>query len=587
MNVLELFGLSVPISFAIGMVMILVGSSGGLKWKVVLAIALGSVLLSALDTVFALFSGTAAMLVVWVVIGESVLIFGIAGTANSLSAGLQRVTGKARIQITPNKFRHIPTMKIIVVLVTILLLLVAVGAWGGLRTASHYNSELKVVQGNSLFANDTLPYDKIPIVSEQYAAYIATSHLSDFGGNVKITDNEMIVYNDSPYWIFSISPTNVFAVNHLVGFVLVNAVDAGYTEIFQKSYVGNGLWFLSNVNIHAFMGNSQFSVGNHYPQPAPNGQVDYIVTFDSYAADGVMSFAGGAAFSPTGQEVAHWTNISSAPSWINQPWDKSLLDSIIYTWAGSRIGNNSFGFFAKGFIWIKASPYMMAEDNGSELIPYHGRSAYMQFLSPASNPNGLGGVMLATGGTIYFYNMEGMSMISATAAKATIQSKLPALSGATYFTANPILYPVGKYYAWIVPYYSKESTTNIVQLQGVGIVDAENSAHYVNLQSQFSSISSTGVQKLMNNAIESFLKSNVVQNSSNQTKVSGVITHMYEFDQNGSTVVAIQLNGSVWYYAGASYLNNSEMVSVLSLAVNETVEFEVIGNQIYGVIPIS
>lgn len=587
MYILELFGLSLLISTVIGLAMVYIGSSGGIKTKTTLMVVFISLALSVIDTVFALFSGTATMLVIWVVVGESMLVFGMIGTARGMQGRFRRTASGQPIQVASNGLQGAATFKVVAALVVILLLVVVVGAWGGLNTATHYNSELDVVQGSSLFANDTLPYDEIPIVSEQYASYIATSHLSDFGGNVKVTDNEMIVYNGSPYWIFSISPTNVFAVNHLVGFVLVNAVDANYTEIFQKSYVGNGLWFLSNINIHAYMGNTQYSIGNHYPQPAPNGTVDYVVTFDSYSANGVMSFAGGAAYSPTGQEVAHWTNISNAPTWINQPWDKTLLDSIISTWGGSRVSNNSFGFFAKGFIWIKASPYMMTEDNGSELIPYHGRSAYMQFLSPATNPNGLGGVMLATGGTIYFYNMEGMSMISATAAKATIQSKLPALSGATYFTANPVLYPVGKYYAWIVPYYSKESTTNIVQLQGVGIVDAENSAHYVNLQSQFSSISSTGVQKLMNNAVESFLKSNVVQNTSNLTKVSGVITHMYQFDQNGSTVVAIQLNDSQWYFAGASYLNETQMISVLSLSINETVELEVIGNQVYKVIPVN
>lgn len=571
MNLFELFGLSLLISFTIGMVMSYVGTSGKRELSFTLVILVVSLMVSGLIVIISLFLATAAMYVIWTVVGASMVWFGVMGAALSLSdregwAGLG---------------------KIVTMIVVLAVLLVGIGGWGGLGTASHYNTELKVTSGSSLFANDTLPYDEIPIVSEQYASYIATSHLSDFGGNVMITDNEMIVYNGSPYWIFSIAPTNVFAVNHLVGFVLVNAVDANYTDIFQKSYFGNGLWFLSNINVHAYLGNTQYSMGNHYPQPAPNGQVDYVVTYDSYSANGVMSLAGGAAFSPTGQEVVHWTNISNAPTWINQPWDKSLLDSIISTWASSRTGNNSFGFFAGGLFSIKASPWMMSVDNISELIPYHGRAAYMQFLSPASNPNGLGGVMLATGGTIYFYNMEGMSMISATAAKATIQAKLPALSGATYFTANPILYPVGKYYAWIVPYYSEESTTNIVQLQGVGIVDAENSAHYVNIQSQFASISSTGVEKLMSNAVESFLKSNVVQNTTNYTKISGIITHEYQFDQNGSTIVAIQLNNSSWYFAGASYLNNTEMVSVLSLSVNETVGFEVIGDQIYEVVPVA
>jgi hypothetical protein len=471
---LEVFGLLFVISFMIGVLMALIGANGflhsdkrKLPWgdgdederrskkrissRGVLTVVVTSIIISGLAELAGVFTFTAMFLLIWVTIGSSLLVFTVMGVAFGVDG------------------RHIkwPTgVKIFVVVAMVVFLILGVGAYGGLGTATHYNNDLTVVPGSTLFANDVLPYDEIPIVSEQYASYIVTSHLSDFGGNVRITDYEMIVYNGSPYWIFSIAPTNVFAVNHLVGFVLVNAVNANYTEIFQKTWAGNGLWFLSNVDLHAYLSNEQYSVGNQYPQPAPDGQVDYVVTFNSYNAMGVMSFGGGVVYNPQGKLVAQWTNISNAPSWVNQPWDKYFMDSVISTWANSRTGNNSFGFFAGGFIWIKASPWMMSVDNISELIPYHGSAAYMQFLSPASNPNGLAGVMLATGGHIYFYNMEGMSMISATAARATIQAKLPALSGATYFTANPVLYPVGKYYAWVVPYYSQESSTGIVQLQG-------------------------------------------------------------------------------------------------------------------------
>ena len=476
-------------------------------------------------------------------------------------------------------------VKFLVFFIALLFVIVAVWGWGGIDTASHYNNEIQSMPGSALFTGNALPYDRIPIVSEPYASYIATSHLSDFGGNAIITDNEMIVYNQTPYWIFSVAPTNVFAVNHLLGFVMVNAVNANYSEIFQKSYVGAGLWFMSNSILRSYVGNTQYMVGNHYPQPAPDGTVDYVVTTDSYTYNGVLSFGGGVVYNPNGSVALTWKGLN-APNWINQPWDKSLLNTLISTWATSRTGNNSFGFFASGFFTIKASPWMMQVDNGSELIPYGNGTAYMQFLSPASNPNGLGGVMLATGNHIYFYNMEGRSMISAGAAKATVQSKLPALSGAIYLTANPILYPIGNYYAWIVPYYSQESSTNIIQLQGVGIVDAENSAHFVDIQSQFATVSSTGVEKLMANAVESFLHSNTVQNTTNATKVEGIITHIEQFDQNGSTVVGIQLNDSSWYFAGASYLNDSEMISVLSLTINETVYFEVSGNRILEVIPV-
>lgn len=566
MNTLELFGLLFVISFVIfESVMLVNGRTVTHRRTYFIAVVAGIFIggIAELSTI-----GIAMVYAVYITVALTLLV----------SVGVSFLYTRVRKPSTIG-------VEVIAVLIVVIVLIVGVGAFGGIHTASQYNSDLTVVNGASLFSNESLPYDKIPIVSEQYASYIATSHLSDFGGNVHIVDNEMIVYNGSPYWIFSIAPTNVFAVNHLVGYVLVNAVDANFTELFQNSWVGAGLWLLSSAGLHTYINNVEYTVGNHYPQPAPNGQIDYVVTLDSYNYAGVTSFGGGVVYSPDGTVVSTWSGITGAPSWINQPWDKTLLDSLISNWAGDRTGNNSFGFFASGFAWIKASPYMMTVDNGSELIPYHGDAAYMQFLSPASNVNGLGGVMLATGGHIYFYNMEGMSMISASAARATVQAKLPALSGATYFTANPVLYPVGKYFAWIIPYYSQEASTNIVQLQGVGIVDAENSAHFVDIQSQFASVSTTGVEKLMSNAIETFLKGSVTQNLTNTTKVTGIISEVTQFDQNGSTIVALQLNNTSWYFASASNLSETEMASILTLQVGEGVTLTVIGNQIYGFTP--
>ena len=496
------------------------------------------------------------------------------------------------------KLTKVTVGKLIVGATIVVVILVVVGGWGGLFTAQHFNSELQQMPGSALFANDTLPTDRIPIVSEQYASYLATSHLSDFGGNVQIVDNEMIVSNNTPYWIFSVAPTNVFAVDHLMGFVLVNAVTGNYTDVFQNSTIANGLWFLHDVGFNVYINNVQYTIGNWYPQPAPNGQIDYVVTFDSYHANGVTSFGGGEVLSPNGAVIARWTGLSGYPAWVNQPWDKTLLPTLASTWAGDRTGQNSFGFFAGGFVWIKASRWMMQLDNGAELIPYENGTAFMQFLSPANNGNGLAGVLLATGGRVQFYNMEGLGMISSAAAKATVQSKLPALSGANYSTANPVLYPIGKYYAWIVPYYSTEAITSIVQLQGIGIVDAMNSAHFVTIQSQYGSVTSTGVTTMMANAVEKFLGT-VVSNttsSANVTTVSGYIGARVTFDQNGTTIVGIEMYANdnatfiatqgVWYYGSAAMLNDTEMTDLLMQQVPSYVltTLEINGNQIVGVI---
>ncbi len=460
----------------------------------------------------------------------------------------------------------------------IILMGVWVGGYGALANANYYNGNITFERGTSLFANDTLPYNEIPVVSVSYASYIATSHLGDFGGNTKIYDNEFMVENSTPYWIFSVGSTNTIGTNHLIGFELVNAVNASLREIFQNTTIGAGLFFTHNINYATYVGNTQDIIGNHYPQLRANGEVDYVVTLDSLGPNGLQQFAGGEAFNPQGNIIAKWTSPGNAPSWVNQPWDKNLFQVLIHDWAGNRIGNGSFGFFAGGFLNKAASSYMMNVDNNSELIPYHNQTAYMQFLSPANAPNALSGVMLATGSHVFFYNLENLGLISAAAAKATIQAKLPALSGATYFTSNPILYPLGGYFAWIVPYYSQEASTSIVQLQGLGIVDAENSAHYVSIQSQFSSISSSGVTKLIGNAVTQFLSGNFQQQPG--TVVNGTIVNITQFDQNGSTVVALELNNTQYYFASAALLNDSQIIQILQLQVGDNVSLMVQGHNI-------
>lgn len=562
------YALSLPIFFVISFPILIIFLYPFVKHLKV------DVLRSILKNAFVLSLVISILIFGFSLLSDIPLVFGIYVTIGiSLFIGIGVNFFRDRRGIQPN--RHALTGKVLALVAFIILMGVWVGGYGALANASYYNGNITFKSGNSLFANDTLPYNEIPVVSVSYASYIATSHLGDFGGNTKIYDNEFMVENSTPYWIFSVGSTNTIGTNHLIGFELVNAVNASLREIFQNTTIGAGLFFNHNIKFATFLGNTQDIVGNHYPQLRANGEVDYVVTLDSLGPNGLQQFAGGEAFNPQGNIIAKWSNPGNAPSWVNQPWDKNLFQVLIHDWAGNRVGNGSFGFFAGGFLNKAASSYMMNVDNNSELIPYHNQTAYMQFLSPANAPNALSGVMLATGSHVFFYNLENLGLISASAAKATIQAKLPALSGATYFTSNPILYPLGGYFAWIVPYYSQEASTSIVQLQGLGIVDAENSAHYVSIQSQFSSVSSSGVTKLIGNAVNQFLSGNFVQQPG--TIVNGTIVNITQFDQNGSTVVALELNNSQYYFASAANLNDTEVIQILQLQVGDNVSLLVQG----------
>ena len=120
---------------------------------------------------------------------------------------------------------------------------------------------------STLFANSSLPVGKLPLVSEDFANSIASSHLSDFGGSVQLVDNEQIVHEGQPYWIFTVAPTNTFAENNELGFILVNAVNGSYYEAKSPNNIGPGLFLFNEIDLHSYLGDTSIVVGNHYPTP--------------------------------------------------------------------------------------------------------------------------------------------------------------------------------------------------------------------------------------------------------------------------------------------------------------------------------
>jgi hypothetical protein len=448
------------------------------------------------------------------------------------------------------------------------------GAYAQVNNAYYFNSLLNLKPGTALFANSTLPLAKLPLVSEDYARSIASSHLSDFGGSVQLVDNEQIVHQNQPYWIFTIAPTNTFAVNHELGFILVDAVNGSYYEAKSTNTVGPGLFFTSEIDFHSFTSDTSIVIGNHYPTPGLQSlsSVLYVFTQSQVGLDGVTSFNGGVVYGADGSVVATYSGLDS-PSYVNQPWDKFLVADLANQWGSTRNGNGSFSLFAGGFFSIPASQFRLALSSDEELIPYRNGTAYMLFMSPANAPNSLDGVILAFRNQFTFYNMKGLNLVSPDYAKATVQSKLPALSNGQLFAANPVIYPVQSRFVWIVPYYYA-SGTGIVQFQGIAVMDASNAGNLVIQQSQGT------IDQTRDAAVASLLGGS----NGNQTGtlgVNGTITDVVSYVQNGNTYVSIQVNGK-YYFATASSLPLSQWILALKLQVGETVQLQVQGQQIVG-----
>jgi hypothetical protein len=444
----------------------------------------------------------------------------------------------------------------------------------------YLNSQIKFKNINELFSGNTFPIDKIPLVNLDYARAIASSHLSVFGGSVQIADYEQIIHNGYPYWIFTIESTNTLATPYTYGFILVSAVDGSYIIIKQKSAIAPGLWLDNNIEFHTYLRNSEFIMGNYYPQPIENDTIFYVQTLLIPRLDGGVKFAGGVIYNPDGTINSTYTSIYNAPRFINQPWDREMILQIAKNWGEYRSGNGTFNIFAGGFLWIPASPYRL-QVSGSELIPYGNETGLLIFFSPANAPNTLAGVMVISGTKFYYYDASGLNLISPIYAKTTVQSKLPALSQGRYVASNPILYPIGKYFAWIVPYYYENEVTNIVQLQGIGILDAFNAGHMILTSLSSSATTSEDIKKLLETAIENFSNATMIQS---YQVVRGKVTDIKSWIQNGETYIAIQINGTKYYIATPSSVSLDQWLKIMNIKIDDNIIMKVKDQSIIEII---
>ena len=473
-------------------------------------------------------------------------------------------------------------------ILVVLFLLSGIGAgayygwYAQVNDASYFNSLLTFKPGNALFSNSTLQIDKLPLVSEDYAMSIASSHLSDFGGSVQLVDNEQIISGGQPYWIFSVAPTNTFAENHELGFILVNAVNGSYYEVKSQNDIGPGLFLLNQIDLHSFADDTRIVIGNHYPTPPSQNlsTIYYVFTQSQVQLDGVTSFNGGVIYGADGSIVDQYSGLSS-PSYVNQPWDKYLVANLTSQWGSTRTGNGTFSVFAGGFFTIPASQYRLALNSDEELIPYKNGTALMLFMSPANAPNSLAGVILAYRNQFTYYNMQGMNLVSPDYAEATVQSKLPALSNGQLFAANPVIYPEQGAFVWIVPYYY-DSGTGIVQFQGIAVMNASNAGSLV-IQAAQGTIGET-----RDLALAGLLNGTAVSQSQNETStnVSGTVQSFVTYVQSGNTYASIELNGT-YYYATANSLPLAQWVQALQLKTGDSVQLLVQGQEVVSLTVVS
>ncbi len=248
-----------------------------------------------------------------------------------------------------------PVLCVGLLLVLIIPLFSGIIGWtSDVSNANSFNSMITVANG-SLFSSP-IPDDKVRLVTEEYATYVAGQHLSPFGSNVVVASAHITTRLGRLVWVCTIVSSNVIAANFLKGFIVVDANDPQTVSpilINQTSIpVGEGLFWDRNIQFGNYLNDMSSSYEYAYPTWDPLGHMVYVQTRTPLGFDFVERAIGPIVYCENGTVVSY-PSIAETPKWITQAYSEEWLERQVTRWGSYRRGSG-FDLFAGGFLWFIA-----------------------------------------------------------------------------------------------------------------------------------------------------------------------------------------------------------------------------------------
>jgi len=453
------------------------------------------------------------------------------------------------------------------------------------KKAEYFNSFINHSTEN-LFSSE-IPDDMIRLVDKNLARTIAKNHMSTFGSNVMIRSIHITTHQGRLVWIAAIGSNN-FASQELDGLLLVDANDptAIPTQIELPSgvYYSEGLFYGKDIQRYAWIKNSWLDYGRSYITWAPENispssiqpnQIVQVLTYNIIKPFDWVSYYGGVkVFDLNGNLLETYSELSTMPSWIAQPFDETWLEQNIDNWGNMRRGVG-FDRWAGGFMGLtkpSADRLDISLDTRWIISPDTGRTIAITPVHPASTDLTNAGVFLSTSSGITFFDYSNRNYTSTKAVERYVESQEPPAAQGEYQATLPMLYPIKANeetrLVWFIPLYHQYSESNdlgyeeIVQFRGLYIIDATNlningKAYLGDYGSTTSMIAAArgAFQQAYLKSIGAVGESFAVVN----------ITEKAIYSLNGETHIAFKTNNSTYNYliAKPSLLNETEFLYIL------------------------
>jgi hypothetical protein len=369
-------------------------------------------------------------------------------------------------------------------------------------TADVSNAEFfdsMIIETDDPLFNNTIADDKVRLVTEEYATYVARQHMAPFGSNVRVAAAH-ITKNPAGdlVWVCTIVSTNVLAENYITGFIVVDANDPQSVEPHLISEttipVGEGLFWDKNIQFGNYLNDMTASYQYAYPTWDPSGGLVYVQTRTPLGFDFVERASGPIVYAENGS-VYRYATIEETPDWITQAYGEEWLERQISRWGSYRRGDG-FDLFAGGLLWFippSNDRLEITEDTRYIVNPDTNRVEAFIAVHPVTATRTLAGVFRATKDAVYYHDLSAEGYVSGDAATANVVADIGAPASGMYYGAMPLLYPVvinstvtkWTWYApiyWADYYYDEELeeyTATNMRLHALGLVDASNIDRFV------------------------------------------------------------------------------------------------------------
>jgi hypothetical protein len=457
-------------------------------------------------------------------------------------------------------------------------------SWTSDVSNAEFFDSMIIVSDEPLF-NHTIADDKVRLVTEEYAKYVAGQHMSPFGSNVRVAAAHITTnQNGTLVWVCTIVSTNVLAENYVKGFIVVDANDPQSVEpqlILNTTIpVGEGLFWDKDIQFRNYLNDMTASYQYAYPTWDPVGNLVYVQTRTPIGFDFVERASGPIVYAENGS-VFSYVTIEDTPDWITQAYGEEYLERQITRWGGYRRGDG-FDLFAGGLLWFippSSSRLEITEDTRYIVNPDTNRVEAFIAVHPVTSSRTLAGVFRATKDAVYYHDFSAEGYVSGDAASAAVVADIGAPASGSYYGAMPLLYPVAinstlTKWTWYTPIYwadyqydaeTDEYTATNMRLYALGMVDASDADKHTWVPQQGLITGADLVYAVRSEYVKLFGGS-IEPEPSSAFAMSASVVNKTSYVDNGNTHIVLRTdNATIPYIEGArAWMNLTDWYTLLN-----------------------